>query len=491
MAGHKLKKNRRQALKLGLGAMGGAAFSSAIPFQKALSQADETKFLFVITATGGGNIIDSFLPILESESGNANLNTYSAAQIFQPNGSNIRCVRKLDNRLGSLPIGSTADGMVDLLSNHYQDMAVLCHEVSSVNHEVAQRRAITGDNVNGNKTIMEAVAEKYGSQLMLPNCNMATAGYTFTGGSKSLASYALSQKITDPVLFPFATHSSKGLKNLPNESMISHARSIREKMEASSAYMQRFSKADLIKKYLELRGSVKAIEEANLIDKLIIVPNAPSAAPIEEYGLKTSESFNELLQYFPNMLSDELQSQAALGFLLAKHNVSSSITIGLNFNIELQGTRLLSPPLAFDYSHTDHRAAQNSMWARISSVADGLIRLLKNTDYKDNPALGKLWDRSLVYIASDFGRDKEIPQSGGSGHHVNNGSVLISPLLNGNRVYGGVNTQNGITDGFDPSTGTRTVNSNALREEHVYSTIAQAMGVSFSKRTDMKAVVKA
>jgi len=43
-----------------------------------------------------------------------------------------------------------------------------------------------------------------------------------------------------------------------------------------------------------------------------------------------------------------------------------------------------------------------------------------------------LWDRSLIYVATDCGREKARPSgasSWGTGHHLNNGSVLISPLL--------------------------------------------------------------
>lgn len=40
-----------------------------------------------------------------------------------------------------------------------------------------------------------------------------------------------------------------------------------------------------------------------------------------------------------------------------------------------------------------------------------------------------------------------------SDHHFNNGSVLLSPLLRGNRVFGGVVPATLLTYGFDGRTG--------------------------------------
>ena len=41
----------------------------------------------------------------------------------------------------------------------------------------------------------------------------------------------------------------------------------------------------------------------------------------------------------------------------------------------------------------------------------------------------------------------------GTGHHLNNGSLIVSPFANGNRVLGGVDPDTGLTYGFDPRTG--------------------------------------
>ena len=154
---------------------------------------------------------------------------------------------------------------------------------------------------------------------------------------------------------------------------------------------------------------------------------------------------------------------------------------------------LISTPLAFDYSHTDHRVAQNLMWGRTCRLIDGLVTLLKTFDYLGDPSLGKLWDRSLIYVATEFGREKTRSagaSSWSSGHHLNNGALLISPLLKGNAVYGGVDPNTLLTYGFDRATGQPDPGA-IMREGDVYSAIAMALGIEFEGRRDMAALVRA
>jgi uncharacterized protein (DUF1501 family) len=105
---------------------------------------------------------------------------------------------------------------------------------------------------------------------------------------------------------------------------------------------------------------------------------------------------------------------------------------------------------------------------------------------------GSLWDRSLVYVATDFGREKQRPAdatSFGTGHHLNNGVVLVSPLLRGGRVYGGVDPTTLLTHGFDPTTG-EARSGTVMREGDVYAVIAGAMGVEYPGRRSFPAVVR-
>lgn len=103
-----------------------------------------------------------------------------------------------------------------------------------------------------------------------------------------------------------------------------------------------------------------------------------------------------------------------------------------------------------------------------------------------------MWDRSLIYVASEFGRDKIRPNgaaSWGTSHHLNNGSLLISPLLKGNAAYGGVDPTTGLTYGFDPATGEPKTDT-VLFERDVYCAIAHALNVDFPGRTDFPALVR-
>ena len=168
---------------------------------------------------------------------------------------------------------------------------------------------------------------------------------------------------------------------------------------------------------------------------------------------------------FPRFDQDPLEAQAALAFLLLKNRVSVTATIGPSFNATLangaslgggQGLEegdLINPPIAFDFSHQSHRATQALMWSRLMKVADGLIALLKSEELEDGVSF---WDRSMIYLATDFGREKRRPAGAtdfGTSHHLNNGVLVISPLVRGNTVLGGVDKNTGLTYGFDLRSG--------------------------------------
>ena len=101
------------------GALGALAFR---PSRAMAAPPPGRKFLFVLTASGGGSIVDSLLPVLSSEvsspSRAASLITYPDAAIAQPTGSAIRCVRNL--RLDGL--FSNAYDPADFLAAHRDDL---------------------------------------------------------------------------------------------------------------------------------------------------------------------------------------------------------------------------------------------------------------------------------------------------------------------------------------------------------------------------------
>jgi hypothetical protein len=449
----------------------------------------ERKLLFVVCATGGGNIIDSFLPVLDTEVTSADpttLDVYPESLIVQPPGSNIRCVGDLSD----YSYFTNNFSMQTLLANHYADMVVLGHEVTSVNHTVAQKRALTGAGVNLGRTIMEAQAERHGAGMLLPNTNMANGGYIAAGDDPDLPRWARAELIADPLMFAMSTHGRRGIAGAPEAAAIDRARAVRNQLEQRSPFGQTFAGSPLRQQYLDQREiSQPAIEAADLISKLMLVPqgNLPP-----QYGLDASPIVDPVREVFPASFSDAWEARASLAFALAYFGVSCAITVGLDFDPVEMGNSFISTPLAFDYSHNDHRVAQNLMWGRTCRLIDGLITLLKTFDYLGDPALGKMWDRSLVYVATDFGREKFRPANASSwstGHHLNNGTLLISPLLAGNAVYGGVDPNTLLTYGFDRRTGDPDPNA-IMREGDVYSAIASALDIEFGGRRDMSAMLK-
>ncbi|MEM9460932.1 MAG: hypothetical protein AAGF11_42605 [Myxococcota bacterium] len=483
----------RDALSLaGVGATAG--LTRALPRSAKAASADPTsandrKLLFVVCAAGGASIIDSFLPISADEAGSEELadtlDTYPSDWIVQPPDSEIRCVRALEDT----SYYTTSYSMADLLSRHYRDMLVVTHEVTSVNHAVAQKRAVTGADVNGGRTISEAVAEIHGASLPLANVNMAVGGYAEPGGDPSLPVSARAEFIAAPRLFALATDGTRAISGAPDRARMDQIRQTRLGFEQAGAFSKTFRAAPLLEGYLEARERARGLEELELFDELLLFANDEIPTNL---GLSPSPMLAELLSVFPRLAHDQWEQQAALSFLLAYYGVTVASTLSVQAATVQDGDDLISTPLAFDFSHTDHRTAQNVMWGRISLVLDGLITLLKSFDYLGDPSQGKMWDRSLIYVATDFGRDKVRPAGAnrwGTGHDLNNGSLLISPLLQGNRIFGGVDPTTGLTHGFDPRTGQPDRDAQQ-REGDIYSVIAQAMGVDFPGRRDMSALVR-
>jgi hypothetical protein len=486
--------NRRELL--GLAAAAGIAGlvwprASARAQTRVLDPRDR-KLLFVFCAQGGASIIDSFLPIVDSEVGDpelaATLNVFPAAQVEQRPGSNIRSVRPSD---GNYLYFRRPTDMGLLVERHGQDMVVVAHEGTSVNHTVGQQRSLNGNGINRGRTLMEEMALQYGGGLALPSCNMAIDGYVRHGADPSVPIEARHEVISTPLLFATGTHGSRALVGAPDPALIAQARAARDRLDQTSVFSHTFAGSPRLARYLTSRGLVQSsLEPANLLDKLLLVDPA-SVDP--RYGVESSPLAAELRQLFPDMDQDSTQAQVALSFLLAHHGVSTSTVMGLRSDPVLHGTDIVGAPIAFDYSHSAHPVTQSVMWGRTAELVDGLIGLLKRYDYLGDPALGKMWDRSLVYVATEFGRDKLRPAgapSWGTAHHLNNGSIMFSPLLKGNAVYGRVDPKTALSYGFDPLTG-RPDPQRTLFEGDVYSILAQALGLDFPGRRAFDGLMRA
>lgn len=491
--------SRRRFLRWGSAAAAAASLPLAFTLKDRRARAQpapDQKFLFVVTASGGGSIIDSFLPVLESETRAAadqetaeRLIAYPEGAVVQPPGSNLRVVRNV----GVTGLFTSDYDQTELVRKHYEDMCVVTVENTSVNHVVAQKRAVTGASINAGRTLMEAMAMQHGEGLLLPNCNMGIGGYAEPGDDPSVPAEARAEIVANPVLYAVSTHGFTGVDGAPDPSAIAQARDVRERLDDASPFARRHSESPLRRRFLGLRRDVMPrLEGADLIHKLLMVRSS-EGLPLADYGLgldaEQDALLGRLLELFPNITQDRLHAQAALGFLMARYGISSAVTLGPSFMPSfLEGGDIPDTPIAFDFSHTDHVSTQNVMWSRMARVLDGLITLLKETPHGD----GSMWDQSLIYVATDFGRSKERPRgslSFSSGHHLNNGNLFISPLLRGNRVYGGIDPATLLTYGFDPSTGDPEPGA-VMREGHLYSLACQAMGIDFDGRHDMSGLLR-
>lgn len=482
--------NRRRLLQtLGAAAAAGVVSPSLLSFSKARAQARpaDQKLLFVIAAAGGGSIIDAFMPIVDA--GSSPIVSYPAGLIAE--GGGFRCVHApFPVTLGGF---SVTGHLLPFARRHGADMAVVTQEVTSVNHIVAQKRSLTGAGIHGGRTILEAAAARHGAGLLMPNVNMCESGYLEPGDDAGVAASDRAVAVADALLFPFATDGFRGIQGAPPRRLLERARSVRARLDAQSVHGITFRDAAVQRHFLDVRERIApAMEQQDLITKLTMVANVPGQIPLSDFGLESSPDGAAVRTQFPDLLKDPFEAQAALAFLLARYKVSCAIALAPSFNPLLEGG-LRNTPLAFDFSHTSHMLTQYAMWSRVLKIADGLITLLKAQPWDDNdPSQGTMWERSVVYIATDFGRDKTRPPGSlefGSGHHLNNGNVIISPLLRGGRVYGDVDPATGLTFGFNRATGAAEPGT-LMHEGDVYSVLAQALDIDFAGRRDIPTMVR-
>ena len=464
--------HRRQVLK-GLAAAGAAAL---LPW-KARAQVAGERFLIVITGTGGASIIDAMLAVRASESSDAAaVNTYPDAMVQTVAG--FRAIDQRLNDLGPLPYQGDVNQSA-FVRRHAQDMMVVTHTGTSVNHLVAQKRAITGNDAWAGRTLQEIVAATYGQGVPLPNVNMGVGGYIEPGIDPELPSRARAEPVVDASLWALGLDGQKGIENAPPRAALELTRRLRDRLDARTEFTRTFGESSALKRWLQRRTDAPAFEQANLMEKLLFLPDTPQS-PLASLGLTTGPDAERVRTAFPLYLTDPLEAQAALAYLLIVNRVSVSVTLGPGLSPNVGGQQIVdSPPLAFDFSHSAHRGTQALMWSRLLSVADRLIELLKQAEYADGQSF---WDRSLVYFASDFGRSRRRPENArefGSGHHLNNGSLIISPFANGGRILGGVDPDTTLTYGFDPASG-RPEPGRTMAEAEIFSGIVQALGVNTS-----------
>ena len=304
----------------------------AVAAKPARLEADR-RFLIVVGGIGGASIIDSFMAIRESETSAAGgdpsrLNVLPDAQVVSVNGTPFRAVNLVGAGL-SLPITPVNTNQVPFVTAHKDDLMVATVETTSVNHTVAQKRSITGNNAWNGRTLQEAVAHEYGAGLPLPNANMAAFGFLEPGTDESLPSWCLAQPIANPLFFSLGLDGRRGIKGAPSPEVMALARRTRdEKLDPASLFYQTYRQSKRIQLWMQQRGAGQdQIETLDLVTKLCLLPNVPGTIPLAEYGLASSPDGQALLNAFPKLLTDSLSAQAALAFLLIKYGVSVTVSL--------------------------------------------------------------------------------------------------------------------------------------------------------------------
>jgi hypothetical protein len=449
----------------------------------------DKKYLFVVTAFGGASIIDSFLAIPASTSANASTLTTFADSLVETVG-NLRCVKMLEDEARMSPQRPPVRyAQKTFLQRHGQDVAVVTLESSSVSHPTAQTRAMNGGgSIDRGRTILETVADTHGADLPLPIVNMTSRGYAIAGSDPGLPAALRQVAVAEPRAFALGTHSSRGVPRPIADDLVARARLARDGAAAVSSFSADQGATHTLRRWSQLQQRAEVVEASDLVSKLLLT-NVP--------GVPRSPDLDLIKTFLPSVDYDVLQAEAALAFLLAKNGASSSVAFG---SLSMATRELVNgvvtpsvyPNEGFDFAHTSHRVAQSSCWSRYLQVTDGLISMLKTTEDPRRPGTS-MWSHSLVFITTDFGRGKQRPRDSltfGTGHDLNNGCVIVSPLVKGGRVYGGVDPNTGLTYGFDRVTGEPRPGT-LMTESEIYSAVAQLMGVTFPGRIDMPALLRA
>lgn len=415
------------------------------------------RFLVIIGGYGGASIVDSFLAIRNDECDDwRTLNTFAPSEVLEIEGSPFRAVDISRDLIGGFQAGFRSE-QAAFAAKHHEHMMVATVTGTSVTHSTAQRRALTGNGAWGGRTLQELTALEYGRGLLLPNVNAATDGFAADGDDPGLPSNVYAELLGDPGTWSLGLHGHRGIVGAPPRELITASRRAREQvLERDSVFYRTFEHSPQLRDWVSLRERMAEVEDEDYISRLALYRDT-ERFPLAEFGITPAEDADRLAATFPQLEADPLEAQAALAFLLLKNRVSVSVTIapGPGFVYDPQNPAgALNLSTAFDNSHQDHRASQGFMWNRILRVTDRLIELLRAEPFEDSGET--LWDRTLIYVATEFGRSRTRAAEAelfSSAHHLNNGVLLLSPMLRGNTVLGGVDPATTMTYGWDPTTG--------------------------------------
>ncbi len=495
------RRDRRTLTRRAL--LGGVAASASSPLwlPRVRAAGDDPRFVIVLGCFGGASALDCYLPVDQRDA----LTDANRGTVISHPTVTVGNIRSVDR---STP--------VNFLQNHGHDCVVMGIQNSSVNHFVAQNRAITGRDAWAGRTLAEAVASVHGQDRVLPNVNMGRGGYALNGGDPTLDRRFRAEVVSNPVTFPLATHASDGIieeGDTPAQDyrirreFLRRTRAVRDgTLEGLSPFGQTFANSRVRQDLLYARAhSDPTVEAADLIRQLLFVEEIGDVLPWSDYGLTPHEEADRITDVlwgaFPGDTNgnpeDRLHAQAALAYLLLRTGTAAAVTL------TEPGTDGF---LAFDNSHVDHASAQQAHWDRVLDTMSRLIGLLESAEYVDasGPTGTSIWDRTMIVFATEFGRDKwDTGGSFGTGHHLNNGLLVVSPLLRGDQSLGVADPNNGFICGFDPDTGEPTPFDDLApgedplysdsrlppEEEAVFGTLLEALGVSFDGQETLPVVL--
>jgi len=468
-------------------------------------------FLVVITAYGGASITDSVLAVTRgacaAAGGNpATTTVFDDYPLSGPSGPAWAAARPVPDSpfhavswRGAVdfgqPITKTIDHY-DFLQRHKHHLLAITQTVTSVNHDTAQHRAVTGNGAWRGRTLQEEVAAAYGAADPLPNVLLTTgSGFVRGGRDDTLDPRFRGELAVDPLLWPLSLERAAAIPGVDPKAVSLAARLRDETLDPRSPRVRAYGGRDPLATFLDARTRRQPeLEQGGLLSKLNLLPPERTAG----FDLTRAPEADELYARLDGLAEDPVFAQAALAYLLIKHRISTSVTLGpSSANVFLQGPEgidLRSLSLGFDASHTDHWSGQIWMWDRVFTLVDALVGLLDDEPYDDGSSL---WDHTVLVVATEFGRGRERPPDAlefPSGHDLDNGVLVFSPRVTGNRVVGGVDPATTRTYGIDTSDPTlRTPDPGArMNEAHVYAAVLAAAGIDTtgSGLPDMSGVLR-
>lgn len=215
----------------------------------------DPRFLIVLTGTGGASIVDSFLAVRESESrAPKEVNAYPDSLVQLIGNLPFRAIDFSSEAIGAIPSSFTAN-QSNFVKKYGQDMMVVTHTGTSVNHRVAEHRSVNGNAAWKGRTLQEAVALQYGAGHPIPNVHLVNGtGFTERGTDDQLPSYAYGEHVSVRNLWPLSLDWYKGVDGAPSRELFEKAREFRnQQLDPGSDFYSVFKKSDRVRHWLEMR----------------------------------------------------------------------------------------------------------------------------------------------------------------------------------------------------------------------------------------------